>query len=159
VAHPFLRAWKNEIILVTHDRSFMDSVTTHTMGIHRKKIRKVAGGTEKLYQQIVQEEEIYEKTRINDDRKRNEIEQFINRFRAQASRAKAVQSKIRMLEKHEKKGKLTEERNLDFAFKAAPFPVNGSLRLRTSPSLFPKKARPLLMDCVWPSGKKTVLPL
>jgi ATP-binding cassette subfamily F protein 3 len=118
----FLCAWKNEIILVTHDRSFMDSVTTHTMGIHRKKIRKVAGGTEKLYQQIVQEEEIYEKTRINDDRKRNDIEQFINRFRAQASRAKAVQSKIRMLEKHEKKGKLTEERSLDFAFKTAPFP-------------------------------------
>ena len=118
----FLRAWKNEIILVTHDRAFMDSVTTHTMGIHRKKIRKVAGDTEKLYQQIIQEEEIYEKTRINDERKRGEIEQFINRFRAQASRAKAVQSKIRMLEKHEKKGKLTEERSLDFAFKAAPFP-------------------------------------
>jgi ATP-binding cassette, subfamily F, member 3 len=118
----FLRAWKNEIILVTHDRAFMDSVTTHTMGINRKKIRKVPGGTEKLYQQIIQEEEIYEKTRINDDRKRNEIEQFINRFRAQASRAKAVQSKIRMLEKHEKKGKLVEEKNLDFTFKAAPFP-------------------------------------
>ena len=118
----FLRAWKNEIILVTHDRSFMDSVTTHTMGIHRKKIRKVPGGTEKLYQQIIQEEEIYEKTRINDDKKRGELEQFINRFRAQASRAKAVQSKIRMLEKHEKKGKLTEEKSLDFAFKTAPFP-------------------------------------
>ena len=118
----FLRAWKNEIILVTHDRAFMDSVTTHTMGIHRKKIRKVAGGTEKLYQQVIQEEEIYEKTRINDERKRGELEQFINRFRAQASRAKAVQSKIRMLEKHEKKGKLVEEKNLDFVFKTAPFP-------------------------------------
>ncbi len=118
----FLRSWKNEIILVTHDRAFMDSVTTHTMGIHRKKIRKVAGSTEKLYQQIIQEEEIYEKTRINDEKKRKEIEQFINRFRAQATRARAVQSRIRLLEKHEKKGKLVEEKNLDFAFKAAPFP-------------------------------------
>jgi ATP-binding cassette, subfamily F, member 3 len=118
----FLRAWKNELVLVTHDRIFMDSVTTHTMGIHRKKIRKVPGGTEKLYQQIIQEEEVYEKTRINDEKKRNEIEQFINRFRAQASRAKAVQSKIRMLEKHAKKEKLTGERNLDFEFKIAPFP-------------------------------------
>ncbi len=118
----FLRAWKNEIILVTHDRAFMDKVATHTMGIHRKKIRKVAGSTEKLYQQIIHEEEIYEKTRINDERKRKEIEQFINRFRAQATRAKAVQSRIRMLEKHEKKAKLIEEKNLDFAFKSAPFP-------------------------------------
>ncbi len=118
----FLRAWKNEVILVTHDRRFMDSVTTHTMGIHRKKIRKVPGSTEKLYQQIIQEEEVYEKTRINDERKRNEIEQFIGRFRAQASRARAVQSKIRMLEKRDKKEKLTEEKSLDFEFKAAPFP-------------------------------------
>ena len=118
----FLRAWKNEVILVTHDRRFMDSVTTHTMGIHRKKIRKVPGSTEKLYQQIIQEEEVYEKTRINDERKRNEIEQFIGRFRAQASRARAVQSKIRMLEKRDKKEKLTEEKGLDFEFKAAPFP-------------------------------------
>ena len=140
----FLRAWKNEIILVTHDRSFMDSVTTHTMGIHRKKIRKVAGGTEKLYQQFVQEEEIYEKTRINDDRKRNEIEQFINRFRAQASRAKAVQSKIRMLEKHEKKGKLVEERNLDFAFKAAPFPGKWLVEIEDLSFSFSEEGPPII---------------
>jgi ATP-binding cassette, subfamily F, member 3 len=140
----FLRSWKNEIILVTHDRAFMDSVTTHTMGIHRKKIRKVAGGTEKLYQQIVQEEEVYEKTRINDDRKRNEIEQFINRFRAQASRAKAVQSKIRMLEKHEKKGKLIEERNLDFVFKTAPFPGKWLVEIDDLSFSFSEKGPPII---------------
>ncbi|HVN97036.1 MAG TPA: ATP-binding cassette domain-containing protein [Syntrophorhabdaceae bacterium] len=118
----FLKTWKSEMILVTHARAFMDSVTTHTMGIHRKKVRKVAGDTEKFYRQIIQEEEIYEKTRINDERRHREIEQFINRFRAQATRARAVQSKIRMLEKHEKKANLVEERSLDFEFKAAPFP-------------------------------------
>src|SRR5208283_3038157 len=46
----FLRNWKNELILITHDRDFMDSVTTHTMGIHRCKIRKIAGQTVKLYE-------------------------------------------------------------------------------------------------------------
>ena len=140
----FLRAWKNEIILVTHDRAFMNSVTTHTMGIHRRKIRKVAGGTEKFYQQIIQEEEIYEKTRINDERKRGELEQFINRFRAQASRAKAVQSKIRMLEKHEKKGKLVEERNLDFAFKAAPFPGKWLVEIDDLSFSFSEEGPPLI---------------
>ncbi len=48
----FLRNWKNELIIITHDRNFMDSVTTHTMGIHRFKIKKIEGPTEKLYQQI-----------------------------------------------------------------------------------------------------------
>src|SRR5271157_1874412 len=44
----FLREWKGELILITHDRTFMDSVTTHIMGIHREGIRKIAGTTHKL---------------------------------------------------------------------------------------------------------------
>ncbi len=117
----FLRAWRNEMILITHDREFMDSVTTHTMIIHRCKMRKVAGGTQKLYDQILMEEEIYEKTRQNDEKKRKEVEQFINRFRAQATKASAVQSRVKALARHEKLDKLEEIRTLDFKFRSAPF--------------------------------------
>ncbi|MBI5100425.1 MAG: ABC-F family ATP-binding cassette domain-containing protein [Nitrospirae bacterium] len=117
----FLRAWRNEMIIITHDREFMDSVTTHTLGIHRQKMRKIEGSTEKLYAQILLDEEVYEKTRINDERKRKDIEQFINRFRAQANKAKAVQSRIKALERHERFEKLTDEKTLDFAFRNAPF--------------------------------------
>ncbi len=117
----FLRNWKNELILITHDRDFMDSVTTHTMGIHRCKIRKTAGPTQKLYDQLLQEEEVYEQTRINEDKKRKETEQFINRFRAQATRARAVQSKIKALRKKGALDKISAIKNLDFEFNAAPF--------------------------------------
>ena len=117
----FLKQWKHEIILITHDRAFMDSVTTHTMGIHRWGVRKIAGTTHKLYQQILQEEEVHEKTRVNDERKRKEIEQFINRFRAQATRARAVQSRVRALQKRKGLEKLAEQKNLDFQFPPAPF--------------------------------------
>jgi ATP-binding cassette subfamily F protein 3 len=117
----FLRAWRNELIIITHDRDFMDSVTTHTMIIHRCKMRKVSGGTQKLYDQILLEEEIYEKTRQNDEKKRKEVEQFINRFRAQATKASAVQSRIKALARHETLGKLEEIKTLDFKFRSAPF--------------------------------------
>ncbi len=117
----FLRAWRNELIIITHDRDFMDSVTTHTMIIHRCKVRKIAGGTQKLYDQILMEEEIYEKTRQNDEKKRKEIEQFINRFRAQATKARAVQSRIKALSRHEKLDKLENIKTLDFKFRSAPF--------------------------------------
>ena len=117
----FLKQWKREIILITHDRAFMDSVTTHTMGIHRWGLRKIAGTTHKLYQQILQEEEVHEKTRVNDERKRKELEQFINRFRAQATRARAVQSRVRALQKRKGLEKLAEQKNLDFQFPPAPF--------------------------------------
>lgn len=117
----FLRNWQKELIIITHDRSFMDSVTTHTMAIHRCKVRKVAGSTEKVYQQLLLEEEIYEKTRINDEEKRKETEQFINRFRAKATKARAVQSKIKALQKKGRLEKLSEIKNLEFAFNTAPF--------------------------------------
>src|SRR3990172_439036 len=77
----FLKEWKGSLMIITHDRDFMDSVTTHTMGIHRGAVRKVSGATEKLYSQILLEEEIHEQTRQNDERKRKEVEKFINRFR------------------------------------------------------------------------------
>jgi ATP-binding cassette subfamily F protein 3 len=117
----FLRSWKHEMILITHDREFMDSVTTHTMGIHRQKIRKIPGPTQKLSDQILMEEEVHERTRINDERKRKEVEEFIARFRAQATRARAVQSKIKALQRRERLEELTDARTLDFAFNDAPF--------------------------------------
>jgi len=117
----FLRNWKNELILITHDRDFMDSITTHTMSIHRCKIRKTAGPTQKLYDQLLQEEEVHEQTRINEGKKRKEVEQFISRFRAQATRARAVQSKIKALRKKETLEKIAAIKNLDFEFNAAPF--------------------------------------
>jgi ATP-binding cassette, subfamily F, member 3 len=118
----FLRNWKGEMILITHDRDFMDSVTTHTMTIHRMKLRKIAGSTHKLYEQIIEEEEVYEQTRINEEKKRKEIELFISRFRAQATRARSVQSRVRQLKKKERMEKLSSLENLEFSFNAAPFP-------------------------------------
>jgi ATP-binding cassette subfamily F protein 3 len=117
----FLRTWQKELVLITHDRSFMDSVTTHTMAIHRCRIRKEAGPTEKVYQQLLLEEEIYEKTRINDEKKRKEVEQFINRFRAKATKARAVQSRVKFLQKKEQLEALDEIKNLAFTFSSAPF--------------------------------------
>jgi ATP-binding cassette subfamily F protein 3 len=117
----FLKAWKGELILITHDRDFMDGVTTHTMGIHRNKLRKMAGPTDKLYQQILMEEEVYEQTRINEEKKRRDVEQFISRFRAQATRARAVQSKIKALQKKERLERLADIKDLEFAFVSAPF--------------------------------------
>ncbi len=118
----FLTNWPRELMLITHDRSFMDKVVTHTMVIHRQKVRKISGNTGKLYEQIAQEEEIHEKTRLNDERKRKETELFISRFRAKARLANMVQSRIKTLAKMEKREKLEFIKTLDFSFRSKPFP-------------------------------------
>jgi ATP-binding cassette subfamily F protein 3 len=128
----FLNTWPHELLLITHDRSFMDKVVTHTMGIHRQKVRKIAGDTAGYYTQIAQDEEVYEKTRINDERRRKEVQQFITRFRAKARLANLVQSRIKTLKKMEKKDKLEQMKYLDFSFRASPFPAK---RVLTSHNL------------------------
>jgi|WetSurMetagenome_2_1015567.scaffolds.fasta_scaffold00135_32 ATP-binding cassette, subfamily F, member 3 len=140
----FLRNWRHEMIIITHDREFMDSVTTHTMGIHRYKIRKIAGGTDKLYSQLLMEEEMYERTRINDEKRRSEVERFINRFRAQATKARAVQSKIKLLQKKERLQQLDAVRTLDFEFPYAPF--EGKWLMTINDLVFSYSAAPPLID-------------
>ncbi|MEK7286875.1 MAG: ATP-binding cassette domain-containing protein [Nitrospirota bacterium] len=117
----FLRQWENEMILISHDRDFMDSVTTHTALIHRSTIRKIEGGTLKLSEQVAEEEEIHEKTRVNEEKQRKHVETFVNRFRAQATKASAVQSRVKLLEKMPAREKLARIANLDFKFRHAAF--------------------------------------
>ncbi len=116
----FLLNWPHELLLITHDRSFMDHLATHILGIHRKKVKKIEGGTDKYYSQIAQEEEIHEKTRRNSEKRQKEIEQFIGRFRAKARLAGLVQSRIKTLAKMEKGNKLEKVKSLEFAIPNLP---------------------------------------
>lgn len=117
----FLNEWPREVMLITHDRSFMDKVVTHTLGLQHRKIKKITGNTEKYYTQIAQEEEIHEKTRINAERRQKEIEQFISRFRAKARLANLVQSRIKTLQKMETAVTHEAIKTLDFSFRSKPF--------------------------------------
>lgn len=150
----FLRSWRKELIIITHDRNFMDGVTTHTMAIHRCKMRKEAGPTEKVYQQLLMEEEIHEKSRINDDKKRKETEDFINRFRAKASKASAVQSRIKALQKKDRLEKLTEIKDLDFAFKSASFTGKVLMEVNDLSFAFDNDGAPLIDGLTFSVGKR-----
>ncbi len=117
----FLSSWPREILLVTHDRSFMDRVVTHIAGIHRHTVRKIKGNTGKYYARIAQDEEIYEKTRVNEEKRRKDMETFITRFRAKARLAGLVQSRIKALEKMGKKENLHKLESLEFSFQDLVF--------------------------------------
>ena len=119
----FLKKWKGEFILITHDRSFMDNVTTHTAAIHRGKAKKIEGSTDKLYAQINQEDEIYEKTRLNEEQKRRQTEIFIARFKAKAAFAARVQSRIKKLDKEVKHEALANIDDLELHFNSTAFPA------------------------------------
>jgi len=117
----FLREWEGEIILITHDRGFMDSVITHTLLIHRNAFKKVSGNTQGVREKIALEEEIYEKTRVNEDKQRQKTQEWIDRFGSKASQASRVQSRVKMLEKQDVKEKMVHVQTLDFEFSHNPY--------------------------------------
>jgi len=112
----FLKEFKGEIILITHDRDFMDAVTTHTMGLRRKSLMIVEGNSSKYYAKLEEDDERYLKTKANLDKKRAELEDFVTRQKARASKAVMAQSKAKQLEKMGEMDDLEVESSLHFSF-------------------------------------------
>lgn len=141
----FLMEWRGEFILISHDREFLDSVSTHTMGIHRKQISKTQGSTINFFEQIMQQEEIHEKTRQNLEKKREHLQGFIDRFGAKASKATQAQSKQKALNRIPVLESLKNLYHLDFQFNEANFPGKKMLDAHeVSFSYIPQSKEPLI---------------
>ena len=112
----FLRSFDGEVILITHDRNFMDAVTTHTAGIVRKSLNIIQGDTHKFYAQLQANDELHVKQKIAQDKKVKELEEFIAKNKARASTAALAQSKVKQLEKMELMDDLNFDSTLSFDF-------------------------------------------
>ena len=150
----FLNDWRQEIILITHDRDFMNSVISHTLNIHRGIFKKTSGNTENVMEKILEEEEIYNKTVLNESKKREKTEEWIKRFGSKASMASRAQSKIKMLEKNGRKEKLAAIANLDFKFNYLPYQSKENLLNIKKVNFFYKEENYLIKNVSF-SIKKT----
>ncbi len=112
----FIKEFDGEVILITHDRDFMDSVTTHTMGVQRKSLHIVSGDSHKYYGTLELADETYEKTKANQDKKRKDLEEFVARNKARASTAALAQSKQKELDKMDDMEDLKSDATLSFNF-------------------------------------------
>ena len=124
----FIKEFEGEVILITHDRDFMDSVTTHTMGVQRKGLRLIQGDSHKYYSTLEMEDETYEKTKANQDKKRKDLEEFVARNKARASTAALAQSKQKELDKMDDMDDLQNDARLSFNFNYLDTPAKVILR-------------------------------
>ena len=98
----YLVAYQGGIILVSHDRYFLDRVTKRTVEVSRGRLTEYVGGYSRY---LVLREERFTLEMAAYERQREEIdhmESFISRFRYQASKARLVQSRIKQLDKLER---------------------------------------------------------
>ena len=98
----FLKAWNRCFILISHDREFLNEQIDHAWCRSSSRASaRTPGNYEKYLTQRAEEETILAGKAKNLKLERERLTDFINRFRAQANKAKAVQSRVKMLEKME----------------------------------------------------------
>src|ERR1043166_7958501 len=104
------------IVLISHDRYFLDVTVDRVIEIWNKKIWNYAGNYEKYLTQKTQRQEQLEAAYRNQRERIEQLEVFINRFRYQATKAKQVQSRIKELEKIERIELPENEKAIHFSF-------------------------------------------
>lgn len=95
----YLAEFEHTVLVVSHDRHFLDSVCTHTVDIDYEKINMFAGNYSFWYEssQLALRQKQNLKTKAEE--KRKELEEFIRRFSANVSKSKQTTSRKKMLEK------------------------------------------------------------
>lgn len=112
----FLSRYPRAFILISHDREFLNEQVKRIVTFEVEGVRQYPGNYEKYLELRAEEETILENKAKNIEREREKTEQFINRFRAQANKAKAVQSRIKALDKMESVETYRKRRTMSFTF-------------------------------------------
>src|SRR5215469_88672 len=103
-------------VLISHDRYFLDVTVSKTVELWNKKAYFYTGNYEKYLTQKAERKAQMEAAYKNQRDRIEQLEAFINRFRAQATKAKQVQSRIKELEKIERIEIPPEEATIHFSF-------------------------------------------
>jgi ATP-binding cassette, subfamily F, member 3 len=112
----YLADYPFALVLISHDRYFLDVTVNRIVEIWNKTIWTYSGNYEKYLSQKTQRQEQLEAAYKNQKDRIEQLEVFINRFRYQATKAKQVQSRIKELEKIERIELPEEEKTIHFSF-------------------------------------------
>ncbi|HEY3873923.1 MAG TPA: ABC-F family ATP-binding cassette domain-containing protein, partial [Candidatus Kapabacteria bacterium] len=116
----FLNAWEGSLIMVSHDRAFLNVVTNRTAEIEQARIEVYAGNYEYYEKTKAEREAQLLAQAANIDARRKELESFVERFRYKATKARQAQSRIKMLERMERIELSSRGKSVHFSFPHAP---------------------------------------
>lgn len=125
----WLKSYQGTLIMIAHDRDFLDAVVTGIVHLEHRKLTHYAGAYSAFERQraerLAQQQALYERQQ----RETAHMEAFINRFRAKATKARAAQSRIKALERMEQVAPAHVDSPFSFAFPAPPKAGNPLLAL------------------------------
>jgi len=119
----FLEGWEGTIIIVSHQREFLNLVCTDIAHLHQKTITQYRGNYDNF--EKAANEHLKQMSRALDAQvaQRKHIQAFIDRFRVNANRAAMVQSRIKKLQRMAEISPMVEEDSVDLPF-LSPSPIS-----------------------------------
>ena len=115
----YLINYKGAIVVVSHDKEFLNNISSKTIEIHNGDMNTYSGNYSFYVTEKAKRKELLENQFKNQQKYFHEQERFIERFRYKASKARAVQSRIKLLDKIEKVELEDEARKIKFKFPPA----------------------------------------
>jgi ATP-binding cassette subfamily F protein 3 len=122
----WLKRYQGTLLVVSHDRDFLDGVVNVILHIDQKKLRRYAGNYSEFEVQRAQSVILAAGQREKQERERAHLQSFIDRFKAKASKARQAQSRMKMLAKMEDLAPLHVAAPFSFEFREplrAPNPL------------------------------------
>ena len=119
----YLRSYEGAVIVVSHDRAFLDNVITSTVEVARCTLTQYSGNYSFYLKEKKQREEIQKNAFENQQQQIKQTERFIERFRSKATKARQVQSRVKALERMDTIEDIVDEQiamNFKFGFKQKP---------------------------------------
>lgn len=116
----YLRNYPGAVVVVSHDRRFIDSVVKKTIEVTQQQLFTYEGNYSFYLEEKEAREEIQQNAFENQQQKIRQAERFIDRFRAKATKSRQVQSRIKLMDKMEKIEEVVDDNayvNFKFNFK------------------------------------------
>lgn len=95
----YLRNYEGAVVIVSHDRQFLDNVITKTVEVTQQQLITYEGNYSFYLEEKELRKEIQQNSYENQQQKIKQTERFIDRFKAKATKARQVQSRIKALER------------------------------------------------------------
>jgi len=116
----FLRSYEGAVVVVSHDRAFMDGMVSRVWNIENERIHLYKGDYSAFEKAREKERELRQAAYERQQEEIAHMEAFINRFRYKASKARQVQERVKKLEKLELIKPPEGKRKIKFRFKQPP---------------------------------------
>ncbi len=112
----WLRKYEGTLLVISHDREFLDAVTQVTLHVERAKLTRYGGNYSKFEDLRAEQISLQQMAFAKQQEKIAHLQKFITRFKAKASKAKQAQSRVKALERMEKVAPLLAEADFSFEF-------------------------------------------